>query len=78
MEKHKIDNIFHNNKEDIEDLVYHLMSEWLKSQYSREAAYVRLWLALTSEEVKLPSIAHDVLKEQPRPTTLRALAPRYS
>ena len=65
IEKHKIDTIFHDNKDAIEELVYQLMSEWLKRQDSRAGAYVRLWLALTSEEVNLSSIAHDVLKEEP-------------
>ena len=75
MEQHKINTIFHNNKDDIEESVYQMMIEWQKRQRDREEAYCALWKALTDEEVNLSSIAYEVLKNPPiedintKPTT---------
>ena len=65
MEQHKINTIFQNNKDDIEESVYQLMIEWQKRQKDREEAYCALWNALTHEDVNLSSIAYEVLKEPP-------------
>ena len=65
IEESKINTIFQNNKDEIEEAVYQLLIEWRKRQRTRGEAYNVLWKALTDEEVNLSSIAYEVLKEPP-------------
>ena len=63
IEKHKVNAIFQDNKDDIGESVHKLFDEWLKNQKDRREAYRTLWNALI--EVNLSSIAHKVLKKPP-------------
>ena len=63
--ENKIEAIFHNKKEDIQEAVYQMMREWKKTQTTPTIAYKALWNALTHSDLNLSSVAHEVLVDVP-------------
>ena len=61
-----IEAIFHNKKDDIQEAVYQMLREWMKSQRTPAEAYQVLWDALMHPDVNLPSIANEVLVDSPK------------
>ena len=60
-----LEAIFHNKKEDIQEVVYQMLTEWKKTQRTPAIAYKALWEALTHSDLNLPSIANDALVNPP-------------
>ena len=56
-----IEAIFHNKKEDIQDVVYIMLREWKKTQRTPAIAYKALWEALTHSNLN----ANDALVNSP-------------
>ena len=50
---------------DTNEIAHELMTEWRKRITGPELAYTALWEAVTDQDVNLPRIAFEVLKEPP-------------
>ena len=61
----KLDAIFQNKKEDIQEAVYQMLREWQKTQMNTTQAYSAFWEALTHPDVNLSNFTHTVLGERP-------------
>ena len=61
VEDHKIDTIFHNQKDDILEAAYETLKEWFKGQTNAVTAYINLKDALTDPDVNLQQIASETM-----------------
>ena len=65
VEGHIIETTINNNVNDTTEIAHKLMTQWRQRMKDSEEAYTTLWNALIHEEVNLPGIAYEVLKEHP-------------
>ena len=61
IEDYRITGIIHNKREEIQEAVYEMLTQWRNGQKDCEMAFTNLWNTLMSPTVNLSYIAREAL-----------------